>query len=54
MKIKIRKWGQLWFVLIPGDIPSLPYFPHFSDALAMVQQELRQRWKKDHGPTVVK
>ena len=49
MKLRIRKYGQFWVVLIPGAIPQVPMYENWTDALARVQMELRHR----KGPRVV-
>lgn len=44
-KIRLRKLGWYWYVLIPGDIPELRLFLNFSDALAKVQREIKGPYK---------
>ncbi len=41
VKIQIRKSRGAWWVFVPGPIPDFAKFPHFTDALAKVQVELR-------------
>lgn len=48
VKIRVRKIGCCWFVLIPGptpdDIPEFVMFQHYTDAFARVQVELTREW----------
>lgn len=42
-KIRLRKKFGSWYVLIPGDMPEFVRFTHWTDAVAKIQLETKEK-----------